>query len=302
VSGYVVCAFCGARIRADRNRCLRCGELLEAAVQAPAPPALAQWLKSSPPRSVSIVAVSAVAALVAVVVYMKSDSATDTVARPVPTPVKTTQPRPAATAARPAGSGEMLFPPNAADSVRLGAASFNSGDFESAKSQYQQALKNKPDDPEALNGLGLILERQGALDDAIALFMRAAAAAPNKWAYRFNLGHAWGERGQWDAAVEEYRAAAGLFPDDYATRYNLALAMHKKGDDAAAVPEFRKAIEMAPREPSFHLSLAMSLEKTGQLSEAQQEYQKYLEMMPWAPEAEKLKDHLKSLSAGKPAP
>jgi tetratricopeptide (TPR) repeat protein len=299
VSGYVVCAFCGARIRADRNRCLRCGELLEAAVQAPAPPALRDWLKSSPPRGVSIVAVSVVAALVAAVIYMKSDSATETVARPSTTPAKTTKLQPAAAAGRSSGSGELLFPPNAVDSVRMGAASFNSGDLESAKTQYQQALKNKPDDPEALNGLGLILERQGAVDDAIALFMRAAAAVPSKWAYRFNLGHAWGERGHWDAAVEEYRAAAGLFPDDYATQYNLALAMHKKGDDAAAVPEFKKAIEMAPREPSFHLSLAMSLEKTGKLSEAQQEYQKYLEMMPWAPEAEKLNQHVKELAAGK---
>ena len=69
--------------------------------------------------------------------------------------------------------------------------------------------------------------------------MRAAAAAPNKWAYRFNLAHAWGERGQWDAAADEYRAAAGLFPDDYATKYNLGLALHKKGDDEGAIPEFR---------------------------------------------------------------
>ena len=197
----------------------------------------------------------------------------------------------------------MLYAPNAVDSVRMGAAAFNSGDFESAKKAYQQALQKKADDPEALNGLGLILERQGAVDDAIAMFMRAAAAAPNTWTYRFNLAHAWGERGQWDAAVDEYRAAAKLFPDDYATKYNLALAMHKKGDDEAAIPEFRKAIELAPREPSFHLSLAKSLDNVAglvnDLIQAQQEYQQYLDMMPWAPDVEKLKDHVKALAAGR---
>ena len=299
--GYVVCAFCGARIRADRNRCLRCGELLEAAVQAPPTPTLREWLKTSPPRSVSIVAASTVAALVAGVVYMKSDSAPDTAARPLTPPARTKAQPAAAAATRATAPGEMLFPPSAGDSVRLGAAAFNSGDLDAAKRRYQQALQKKSDDPEALNGLGLILERQGAVDDAIALFMRAAAAVPNKWAYRFNLAHAWGERGQWDAAAEEYRAAAGLFPNDYATQYNLALAMHKKGDDEAAIPEFRKAIELAPREPSFHLSLGLSLEKTGKLSEAQQEYQQYLDMMPWTPDAEKLRDHVKSLAAGKSA-
>ena len=97
-------------------------------------------------------------------------------------------------------------------------------------------------------------------------------------------------------------AAAGIFPDDYATQYNLALAMHKKGDDEAAIPEFRKAIAMAPREPSFHLSLGISLEKTGKPADAQREYQQYLDMAPWAPEAEKLKAHLKALAAGQPGP
>jgi len=301
--GYVICAFCGARIRSDRGRCLRCGELLEAA--APAVPSaslqLREWLKKSPPLGVAVPLIGIVALVVGAAVYNKLDSTSDTVAGSVKTAAsKGAQPAsPATVTARAATSSGMLYPPTAVDSVRLGGAAFTSGDFDAAKARYQQALQQKPDDPEALNGLGLILERQGAVDDAIAHFMRAAAAAPNKWAYRFNLAHAWGERGQWDAAADEYRAAAGLFPDDYATKYNLGLALHKKGDDEGAISEFRKAIELAPREPSFHLSLAMSLEKTGQLADAQREYQQYLEMMPWAPEAEKLKDHLKTLAAGK---
>jgi Flp pilus assembly protein TadD len=300
-AGYVVCAFCGARIRADRNRCLRCGELLESAASTTEAAAsrLPEWLKTSPPRSVSVVVVAAVALLVGTAVYKKLDSAPENAVRSVTAGSPKGILQPATVATRSTASHDMLYPPTPVDSVRLGGAAFTAGDFDAAKARYQQALQQKPDDPEALNGLGLILERQGAVDDAIAHFMRAAAAVPNKWAYRFNLAHAWGERGQWDAAADEYRAAAGLFPNDYATQYNLALAMQHKGDDEGAIAEFRKAIELAPREPSFHLSLAKSLEKAGKQAEARQEYQQYLDLMPWAPEAEKLKDHLKTLGAAK---
>jgi tetratricopeptide (TPR) repeat protein len=302
VSGFVICASCGARIKADRSRCLRCGELLEPAAsagRAAATPPLREWLKTSPPRSVSVIAIGAVALVVGGIAYTKLDSTPDNVAQPAKATAPKNLPPAATPTTRSTASHDMLYPPAPVDSVRLAGAAFTAGDLASAKTRYQEALRNKPEDPEALNGLGLILEREGAVDDAIAHFMRAAAAVPSKWAYRFNLAHAWGERGNWDAAVEEYRAAAGLFPDDYATLYNLALAMHKKGDDEAAIPEFRKAIAMAPREPTFHLSLAKSLEKTGKLADAQHEYQQYLDKMPWAPEVEKLREHVKELASGK---
>ena len=294
---FVICAFCGARIRADRGRCLRCGELLEAAAPVPVAPTLRDWLKTSNPRALAIGALASIAVLIGAVWMMNPGSTRDNVARPVTSPAK---PKTAGVVSQPhsASQGELLFPPTVSDSVRLGSAAFTQGDFESAKIRYQQALQKKADDPEALNGLGLVLERHGQLDDAVAQFTRAAAIAPNTWAYRFNLAHALGESGKWDGAIDEYRVAADLFPDDYATQYNLALALHKKGDDEAAIPEFRKAIAQAPREASFHLSLAISLEKTGKLADAQREYQQYLDMAPWAPEAEKLKAHLKALASG----
>ncbi len=302
---FVVCAACGARMRADRARCVKCGELLKAAVPAPtAPPALADWLKTTQPRNFAIGAAVVVAAIGGVAYFNSSSDAPQTGSRPASVVKKTAAPAAAAPASRvaPQTQSGLIASATAADSVRVGGAAFNSGDMDSAKVGYLQALAKKPNDPEALNGLGLVLERQGQTDDAIAKFEQAAAIAPTTWAYRFNLAHALGERGQWDKAIDEYRVASGLFPDDYATQYNLALAIHKKGDDEAAVPEFRKAIAMAPREPSFHLSLAMSLEKTGKMDEARQEYQQYLDMMPWAPEAEKLRAHLQQMPAAPARP
>jgi len=295
-SASVICASCGARIRADRDRCLRCGEPLQAAAAAPALPNIREWLRTSNGRHLAVGAVASLVLLAGVVVMMDGRLSQDTGGRPAASragsPARISIPT-----VHPTPQGELMSPATVADSVRLGSAAFTSGDFESAKIRYQQALQKKADDAEALNGLGLVLEREGQIDDALAQFTRAAAVAPDHWAYRFNLAHALGQAGKWNGAVDEYRAASQLFPDDYATQYNLALAIHKKGDDADAIPEFRKAIALAPREPSFHLALAMSLEKTGKTADAAQEYQQYLDMAPYAADAEKLREHLKAIAA-----
>jgi Flp pilus assembly protein TadD len=201
------------------------------------------------------------------------------------------------TAAAPVPSFE---PTTAADRTRTGNGAFSTRDFESAKSAYQRALDEKPNDPETLNSLGQVLVRLGQAADAVPRFERAVALAPDKWAYHFNLAHALGQLAQWDRAVAEYRQAARIFPEDYATQYNLAMALHKKGDERAAVPEFQKAIDLAPGEPSFHMSLGISLENLGRTAEAIHEYRVFLEMSPSAAEAGKLKAHIDALVSARP--
>jgi Flp pilus assembly protein TadD len=302
---FVICASCGARIKANRERCLRCDEPLVAAAPAPAPLKLPEWLTASSGRMLMAgAATSLVLLLVATLIWQSSAAPViDEVARPAPG-APLTAVRPSA-APRPGEAGaaatEPFVPVTALDSRRFGSAAYTSGDFETAKAGYEQAVAKNPDDPEAINGMGQVLVRQGQIDEGIQRFSRAIELAPNKWTYHFNLAHAEGQLGHWDAAIAEYRTAAGLFPEDYATQYNLAMALHKKGDDEGAVPEFKRAIQLAPSEPSFHLSLAISLEKTGKIADARQEYAQYLEMNPSAPEAEKLKAHLQALAAGQPA-
>ena len=304
MSSYVICASCGARIKANRQRCLRCDEPLVAAAAAPAPLQLPGWMTASTGRMVMIGGGASIVLLLAIAAIVKSTSAdvVDDVARPAPGAPLTAS-RPAAVA-RPgdavAARSEPFTPVTALDSTRLANAAYNVGDLDAAKARFEQAVARNPDDAEAMNGIGQVLVRQGQIEEAMLRFSQAIRLAPDNWAYRFNLARAEGQLGRWDAAIADYRTAAGLFPTDYATQYNLAMALHKKGNDEAAIPEFKHAIELAPSEPSFHLSLAISLEKTGQLADARREYATYLEMEPSAPEAEKLKAHLQALASGQP--
>ena len=302
MADYVICAECGARIRADREHCLRCGEPLRG-LEPPAPPLPlheALGISELAFRALTVVAGLVVGGIV-IWLWQSRPEPLDDVARPVtsrhtvaPTPTPAPPPPADVDPFTPSSSSAAATLP---DRRRDGGGAFAAGDFESARDFYQAAVDKNPNDPEAHNNLAQALERLGRVDEAVKHFERAIALVPDKWAYRFNLAHALSAAGQWDRAVAAYRQAVKLFPADYATQYNLALALYKKGDAAAAVPEFEKAIVLAPNEPSFHYSLGMTYEKLGRISDALREYRKFLEMDPMSPDAAKLKSHVEELTA-----
>ena len=296
MSGYVTCASCGARIKADRDRCLRCFEILVAAPE----PKLIERLTREQLRMV------AGGALVAVLLIG------GLAWRNRPTPIDQTAPahagppgaawngnaeRPPAAPATERPATAHVAPPGAfLDTSRAATASFLTGNLQQAREQFEAALEIKPDDPEALNSVGQILDRQGDVSGAIVRFEKAISVAPDRWAYHFNLAHAVGRQGDWTRAADEYREAVRLFPDEYATQFNLALALQRSGDPASAIPEFEKAIRLAPAEASFHLALGNSLQAVGRLPEARKAFETYLQMEPSAADAEKVKAHIETLS------
>ena len=291
----VTCAACGARIKADRERCLRCHQIL---VAAPEPPRL-QKLTTGQLQAVAVAAILAVLLVGWLAWRNRPEPAHDDAqahgsAPSVAEPARVTPPSPTASAA---SRGGWVAPPGEVlDLSREGTAAFLTGDLQSAKERFARALELKPDDAEALNSMGQILDRQGDIAGAVERFEKAIAVAPDRWAYHFNLAHAVGRQGDWTRAVDEYRQAVRLFPEDYATQFNLALALHRLGDDQAAIPEFERAIQLAPAEASFHLALGNSLQAVGKLAEARKAFETYVEMEPAAPDAGKVKAHIAALS------
>jgi Flp pilus assembly protein TadD len=214
--------------------------------------------------------------------------------RPASTPSPTS-----AQSASPAAQ-VSLWSATSLDARRKGGPDPTSAELAAVRARAEEALAKRPDDPEALNNLGLVLERTGQFDEAIARFSRAAQLGPRNWAYHFNLAHALAQRQNWDRAVSEYRIAAGLYPTDAATQCNLATALQKTRDDAAAIPIFERGVQLAPGDPDCHLGLATSLEREGQTADARKEYQQYVELAPSAPDADAVKSHLESMGSGRP--
>ncbi len=267
MQGYIKCASCGTRIRADRKECLRCGEPLRAA-------ATAGDLTSAPVSRGTVLVVSAVALVLLVGGFIVLRG-----------------PRTRLAASASAGAEAP-----SSDPVADAQAAFARGDYRTAKSLYELLLTRKPSDAGTLDKLGQTLARMGDIDGAFARFALAVKLMPNSWAYHSDLAHAATQLSRWDRAVIEYRAAVTLAPTDYVTRYSLGSALHKAGDDAAAVGELEQAIALQPTEPDAHLALGISLEQVGRPADAVREYHRYLELSPSAPGADALRAHAESLA------
>jgi Flp pilus assembly protein TadD len=281
----VICQVCGAKTKAGRLRCPRCGEVFSSSPAAADKPTglPAVFGRYRGPLALAG-SVLSVALLVAVVASRPDPVEEQAVRRAVPVA------RPVAATAAPAQPD-----PGFLDSKTGGKAAYAAGDYVSALEHYQEAVAKNPNDGDALNNLGQLLSRNDDPAAAIPHLEKASRLYPNVWAYRFNLAHAHGRLGNWSQAVDDYRLARNLFPDDYVTHFNLGMALHKLGDEEAAVYEFRRGAELAPSEPSFHLSLGISYEQLNLPDQAVKSYEQYLALAPSTPDADKVKARIELL-------
>jgi len=286
VLGPVTCAACGAKVREDRARCLRCGAPLR-----PPPPAQTRL------STTTLAIVAGALALGGVTTWFVLSPA----AAPAPPAVVQTAAPPPAPGARPARTVDAARETAQARTFssrevsRSGMAAYNRGDVAGSLEQFRAAVDADPENPEALNNVGQVLVRSGRTRDAIPYFDRAIGISDGVWAYHFNRARAYAQLQQWTSAVTGYREAARLFPDDYVTQFNLAKALEANGELTAAVDAYARAIGLAPGEPDFHLAHGQALEAAKRPAEAAAAYRRYLELVDAAPQAEKIKSRIAQL-------
>lgn len=286
----VVCQVCGAKTKAGRLRCPRCGEILAATpVETPAAEKAPVNFRAALSRYRGPIVLAGTFVSIVVLLFAV---------------VRQRAPIPAATAAGPAAPKAVTAPATAAparpdpgflDPKTGGATAYAAGDYASALEHYKKAVSRNPDDGDALNNLGQLLARNGDPAAAVPHFQKAVQLYPSVWAYRFNLAHARGRLGEWPQAVDDYRQARNLFPDDYVTQFNLGMALHKMGDVEAAVYELKKGAELAPSEPSFHLSIGAIYEQLNRPMDALTSYEQYLALSPPGADADKVKARIELL-------
>ncbi len=282
----VICQNCGAKIRAGRERCLRCHEKL---VAAPVKPGF-DFNRLAAAALVGFLCLTSAALLTA----WRRGAANVTPA-PKVTPARAGAVPKAVVPEGPAAGIGSTFDVPFMESGRAGNAAYGSGEFERALQLYRDAVTRNPGDAESWSNLGQVLVKLNRVDEAVPNFQRAIALNGERWAYHFNLARAQGLAGQWPQAVTEYREAQRLYPDDYAIAFNLGLALRKAGDEAAALEQFQKASALDPQEPTFQLSIAMVYDKLGRRENAAAAYQRTLDLAPEAPEAPQIRARIDAL-------
>jgi tetratricopeptide (TPR) repeat protein len=178
------------------------------------------------------------------------------------------------------GHALMVTKNNHLAHAQLGAAFDRQGRLDEAISEFQEALKERPDYPGAHNNLGIVLDRQGHFDDAIKHYLQEIRINPNYANPHNNLGSTLEKQGRLDDALREYEIALKLKPHYADAHYNRGIALGRKGRRDEAIMEFQAALNIQPNSADAHNNLGVMLDQMGRLDEAITYYQAAIEWKP----------------------
>jgi serine/threonine protein kinase/tetratricopeptide (TPR) repeat protein len=139
---------------------------------------------------------------------------------------------------------------------------------EAAAAQFREAIRLRPDFPQAHALLGLVLEGQGKHAEAEAQLREALRLRPDFPDAHYGLGITLNNQGKHAEAEVEVREALRLrahFPDAH---YNLGNALQGQGKNAEAESEYRQQLRLRPDYPEAHCNLGHVLVAQGRFTEA----------------------------------
>ena len=147
----------------------------------------------------------------------------------------------------------------------------------------EQALRLRPNFPEALNNLGDNLRHLGRPQEAIPYLERAVRLQP-KFAEAHNtLGATLLMMGRSAEGIAELTEALRLKPGLAMARYNLGLARAETGHPEEAIRDFAEAVRLNPNFGGAELNWAVGLTLLGRFPEAIRHFDRALELEPESP-------------------
>lgn len=147
----------------------------------------------------------------------------------------------------------------------LGAIHGQLGAFDEAEKCCRQALALRPDVPVIVFNLGIALQKQEKLKEAIDCFRRAISLNPSYAEAHNELGVTLQMSGvdQLDAAVEFYRKALEIKPGYPEAHYNRAAGLRALGKNTEACENFKEALRLQPGMWKASSAYAMLLRELG---------------------------------------
>lgn len=137
------------------------------------------------------------------------------------------------------------------------------GRLAEAEAGYREVLAAEPEQPFALNLLGVLLNTTGRAGDAIPLLRKAVSLRPSNGEFQNNLGEALRLSGDFAGALAAYDAALAVLGRNAAVLGNKGAAADRAGDHALAEICFQEALKLQPDVALYHFNLGTFLKRQG---------------------------------------
>ena len=164
--------------------------------------------------------------------------------------------------------------------LEIGLAHHRAGRLDAAAAVYRKVLEHSPNQPDALNLLGVIAQDRGQPVRAVELISKALRRRSRFPEALTNLARAQRAAGDPESAADSARRAIALAPDLAEAHVQLGRALLDLEDYAASAEACRAAIALAPTALDPHVNLAAALTLLKDHFAAAQAYQVAHELNP----------------------
>ncbi len=182
--------------------------------------------------------------------------------------------------------------------VDRGKKAYHSRDFNTAISNYTEALKLKPSDARLFFNRGLAYLKAEDLEHALADFSDCLAIAPGIYMALMNRANINVRKGHLAEALPDYDKAIELKADDFLIWYNRGVAHFLLGHQVNALQDFNEALRLNNYDsPSYSARADLYFEQGG-MERAAADYRRVLVISPGTKHAS---DRLSVIEAKAPA-
>ncbi len=135
--------------------------------------------------------------------------------------------------------------------VCLGNLYTDSGKYDQAVQQFQEAVKTEPANDEGVRGLALAYERAGQFAEAETTYKQAITLRPSYWANYNWLGTFYWRKARYQEAATAFQRVISLAPDNPRGYSNLGGAYILQGRFRDAIPMFQRSVSIRPNATGY---------------------------------------------------
>jgi type II protein arginine methyltransferase len=169
--------------------------------------------------------------------------------------------------------------------LERGMQQLRAGQTGAATTTLQQVLDLMPDQPAALQLLGVAAFQSGRGDEAVRLMQHAVAVAPGYVEAHYNLANVFLFQGRLPEAEAGFRCVLALEARHTGAQLNLSGTLSRMGRLPEALAACRAALDLDPRNAMAHANYANLLRDTGNPGNAIEHYRTALALNPGSADA-----------------